>query len=292
MNRCRETERTTRYSILARQASLVLVGTANFYFVTSALLQFSLDGGTDWNIFELAASRISAGFDPYVELDHELHHAFRWSPIAAWLLVPITAMPFAAWVALHAATLALLRHLPLIVLVGASWPFMLDVVDGGIMIFVAVTGFWAVRGKGWASVAFLTMAILVPRPLMLPGALWILLKSPALRLPFIGALLLHGLAVAATGWHDEWIARLLSSGTDMANPFNLSPSRVVGAWWMVVGVPLGLVLFRRGRVGLASLAISPYILPPYLLILLLERSPFVPDLLLPGRPSPKGGEDP
>ena len=57
---------------------------------------------------------------------------------------------------------------------------------------------------------------------------------------------------------------------DVANTFNLSPSRFVGAWWMLIGLPLGAWLVLRGRIGWASMAISPYLLPYWVQMLGLE----------------------
>jgi hypothetical protein len=39
---------------------------------------------------------------------------------------------------------------------------------------------------------------------------------------------------------------------------------------MVIGVPAAVVLTMRGWVGVASLAISPYLLPQYFLVALLD----------------------
>jgi len=48
------------------------------------------------------------------------------------------------------------------------------------------------------------------------------------------------------------------------------PPAWLGSAWLLIGVPLGAWLTWRGRVGWAGLAISPYWLMPYYLMLLLE----------------------
>ena len=82
------------------------------------------DGPTDWAIFEHAADRIAAGLDPYVETDSQFHLAFRWSPVVAWALVPITMLPFWVTAVLHVPVLAAFRDWRVKALVGLSWPFV------------------------------------------------------------------------------------------------------------------------------------------------------------------------
>ena len=71
----------------------------------------------------------------------------------------------------------------------------------------------------------------------------------------------------------EWVARLLDSTADIGSDFNIGPSALIGSWWLIVGIPLGIWLTWRGRIGLAGLAVSPYVLPYYLLIGVLELVP-------------------
>lgn len=80
----------------------------------------------------------------------------------------------------------------------------------------------------------------------------------------------------------NWISSLAQLGPDeIANDFNLSPSRFIGLAWLVVGVPLAAWLTLRGRLGWASLAVSPYLLPYYVQMLGLE-------LVEPRSPQPDG----
>jgi hypothetical protein len=90
-------------------------------------------------------------------------------------------------------------------------------------------------------------------------ALWILWKRPGWRVPFTVVFLLHAALVAWTGLGPTWIGTLLAVGPELQSAaLNLSPTRFIGYWWMLLGVPLGVWLFYRGRVGWAGLAISPY----------------------------------
>jgi hypothetical protein len=56
---------------------------------------------------------------------------------------------------------------------------------------------------------------------------------------------------------------------------NLGPSALIGWAWVPIGLALGAWLTWKGRLGLASLAVSPYVLPYYLVMILLELSPLV-----------------
>lgn len=115
----------------------------------------------------------------------------------------------------------------------------------------------------------------------MPLLLWILWTNPRWRIAFLALVAVHAVAAVATGWGDEWIARLATSGSDVGNVFNISPSRLVGPWWLAIGIPLGALLLRAGRIGWSCLAVSPYILPPYLLILLLEQPGLYAEHLTP-----------
>lgn len=266
--------RASRWQSLGRLALvglLILPGMLHLALIATDLTGYVAHGPFDWNTFRAAAERIASGADPYVRLTEGTSTSFRWSPLAAWLLVPITAIPWPAWTALHLAALAALRDWRLIAVVALSWPFVLDALDGGVMIFVAVTAYWAIRGSRPAGIAFLVITLLVPRVLMLPVAAWLLWTRPAWRIPFLVAVLAHGIAVVATGWHVAWADRLLGlTGEEMAVAYNLAPSRWIGTAWIPAGLALAGLAAWRGRLGLASVLASPYVFPPYLLMLVLE----------------------
>jgi hypothetical protein len=138
------------------------------------------------------------------------------------------------------------------------------------MIFVAVTAVWAVRGNGPATALFLALSVLVPRPLMLPLAAWLLWNRPAWRVPFVAFFLVHAAAVVAVGYATDWLMALTTVEAELTSDFNFGPSTIIGAFWIPIGAALAIWLTWRGRLGLASLAASPYWLPYYFLMLLLE----------------------
>jgi hypothetical protein len=230
-----------------------------------------LDGSVafDWRIFVEAGGRAWSG-SPLLYEVNELY-SFRHSPLMAF------AMPGIAWIGtlgIRLVTVAAALALPtwpMRILAIASWPFAMDVQHGAFITILVAVGAWALRGSRIAGIAFIVLALMSPRPLMLPIAAYVLWQQPSLRVPALVVFVLHGVAVLLTGYGDDWIAMLLSVGTDgITSPFNLSPSRFVGTWWLPIGACLAVFLTWRGHVGFAALAISPYLLPHYLLFALLE----------------------
>jgi hypothetical protein len=220
----------------------------------------------DWTNFVEAAKRFGTG----TLYDQEPPYAFRWSPVAAWLLGYVTLMPLWLWQVLHLAALPFLRSWLLAVGVLVSYPFWFDVQTGNLMTFVAVAGFVAVSGSRAATALFLVFAVLIPRPLMLPLAVWLLWTGPWTRLPFLAFFAVHAVVVLALGYAADWVAALTSVQAELVNDFNFGPSRLIGPLWIPIGLTLAAWLTWRGRLGLASLAISPYWLPYYFLMLVLE----------------------
>ena len=221
----------------------------------------------DWDNYVEAARRFPLGTLYQWQYPYSYHYAPQLAPVLGIL----TAAGITLWRVAHLAALALLpsRRLALVLLV--SYPFWFDVVTGNLMVFVLLAAAWAFRGNRPAIAIYLALCVLVPRPLMLPLAAWILWREPGWRLPFAGMVALGVLTAIPTGYLPAWIGSLFQSGaTEMANDFNLAPSRFLGAAWLIIGLPLAAWLTGRGRVGWASLAISPYLLPYYFQMLGLE----------------------
>jgi hypothetical protein len=237
--------------------------------VVMALMPEIRNGAIDWDSFVLAGQEITAGRSPYgIE-----GFPFRWNPLAAYGFALLAPVGLLGWSLLHFAVLGLLRDWRLIALAVTSWPFWFDLDLGNALTFVAVAGVLALRGSMVASVGYFALCALMPRPLMLPLMVWLLWKQPRTRVPFVATMAVMGAATLATGWADEWLATLLSSTEQIDHFWNWGPSRLVGAWWLVVGIPLGVWLTYRGKVGWAGLVISPYVLPYYGLLLLASTPP-------------------
>jgi hypothetical protein len=93
---------------------------------------------------------------------------------------------------------------------------------------------------------------------------------PSFRLAFIVMFMVQAIIVLAIGDARPWIDAVMSYGGGGALSASIGPPRWFGYWWLIVGIPLGVWLFSRGRLGLAGLAVSPYWLPIYLLAGLFE----------------------
>jgi hypothetical protein len=255
-------------------AGLVLA----FAVVNAALLPRSLtvilDGGpaVDWEQFVEAGRRVFAT-DLY-EVTHT--YGYRWSPLAAYGFAAMAPMGALAWRLLHVVAALALPTWPMRFITLAAWPFWYDVEAGNVMIFVLLAAAWAIRGNAIGIAGFVALSLLVPRPLMLPVLGWILWRQPEWRIPALVVAAVHLAAALASGWAIAWIDMLLTLGGEQGSPNNLGPTRWLGAWWLLIGVPLAAWLTWKGRLGWASLAVSyPYVLPYYLLMLVLE----VPDRL-------------
>jgi hypothetical protein len=222
----------------------------------------------DWRLWNALPDALAAGH-LYVTATEA---PFIWSPVAAWFmqLVPSIYWP---WLLAHVAVVFLLRDWRLIVLVFLSWGFWSSTASGAPFAFVFVAGALGLRGSRPAALIYIALCLLMPRPVQLPLMLWLLWKQPEVRWPAIIVFATHAIVVWSTGYADDWIGALVSRAQDGGVTGDFGPTALIGAWWLVIGLPLGAWLFRRGYVGLAGLAISPYWLPEYLMLALLDIVP-------------------
>jgi hypothetical protein len=258
-----------RWIWIASLPVLAVLGALNVVAV-AGLINASLHQAVpnDWYQFKLAGERIGAGLSPYAVAPP---WTFRWSPVAAWILLVLTSVGPIPWlIAQFASLLALPRRVALLAIL--TVPFWADVYEGNILTFSVVLAVLALGGSRRASLAYLALVFLVPRPLMVPVAVWLLWQRPSLRWPALVILLVHSVAVLVTGYGGEWLQRLVTSGDEIA-AHNAGPSALLGVWWIPIGLALAVVLTWRGRLGLASLAASPYLILYYWIFGLLE---FVP----------------
>jgi hypothetical protein len=233
----------------------------------------------DWIQFELATQKLD-GSSLYVwEYQGSFEYSYRYSPLFAYVMVPFVALGLTIWRLLHLAVLVFLPwRVVLITLI--AWPFWEDVNHGNVMTFALVFGWLAIAGSRWATGAYFALALLVPRPLMLPLFVWLLWRRPEWRLPVVAMTVAFAALTLATGEADAFVGALLRSDDMLGFPRNFGPSRWLGLWWLVIGIPLAAWLTWKHRVGWASLAVSPYLLPYHFIMVLLESAP------LPGRNPP------
>jgi len=193
---------------------------------------------------------------------------FVWSPVAAWIMSLVPVIGYWPWVALQLGSVLLVRDWRFIALLAVSLGFWDQLAGGNTMIFVVVAGVLALRGSRPAAVAYLALLFLMPRPLQLPLAAWLVWTMPEIRWPAAALFVLHAVIVLASGLTGVWIENVLAHGAPLGN---YGPSAHIGTLpWLAVGVPLGVWLTIKGRVGWAGLAMSPYWLAGYLLMPLIE----------------------
>jgi hypothetical protein len=251
---------------LWRAAVLVLAALLVTASVGTVIVLTQSGEETDWRV--LAEYGRRAGTPALYAFQAE--GPYHYSPLYAWLLVPLGWLGHWGFATLHLAVLPLFRNARVVALMLVSWPFWFDAVAGNVLTFVVLAAWWALKGNRVATFAYLALCLLMPRPLMLPVAIWLLWKQPEWRLPFAGMVAINAVLVLMTGLADDWIPALFAATDMWQHKLNFGPSRLIGPAWLIIGVPLAAFLTWRGRLGLASLAVSPYILPYYWLFALPE----------------------
>jgi len=218
----------------------------------------------DWYAWLKVRPLIEAG-DLYLP-----EHWFVWSPIAMWALAYVfVPLGYTWWMALHVASVAVVRDVMLAALAILSVPFWVDTLSGNTMVFVFAAGAAAILGSRAGAYASLVLFVLMPRPVAAPLVARLLWQQPRLRVPFVALAVLTVLIALASGDLGGWIGNMTAIGRDNSDHFaNVGPTKLVGMVWLLIGVPLATFLTLRGWVGVAGIAISPYVLPGYLLVLL------------------------
>lgn len=198
-------------------------------------------------------------------------YGFRYSPVVGYVFAAIGGIGADAWRLVHVAAALSLPTWPMRLVTLAAWPFWYDVETGNVMVFVLLAAAWALRGNPVGIGAFLILTLWFPRPLMLPILAYLLWKQTAWRIPALVLAAVMAVPTVASGWALDWLGLLTTLGAEAGSPNNLGPTRLIGPWWLLIGLPLAVWLTRRGHLGWASLAVSyPYVLPYYLLMLVLE----------------------
>ena len=204
---------------------------------------------------------------------------FKWPPPMAYVIHGIAvAVPFGLWVLLHLTALLTIRDRRVVLLALVTFPFWMDVVEGNVLTFVFVAAWWALAGNRWGVVLFCVLAALIPRPLMVPVLAWLLWHRVDARWAFgVSAATVVAIALA-TGVLGPWLHLLVSASTsEMTQSWNVGPSAIIGAVWVPIGLVAGAILTWKGRLGLASLAVSPYVIHYYVIFALLPDQPVEQD---------------
>lgn len=215
----------------------------------------------DWLLWEVVSSSLSDG---------EMYGGgsqvpFLWSPLMAPVMALFNSAPWLLVLA-HFLVLPLLRSPLLIGLVLVSYGFWADIAN--MFTFVMVSGVLAWRGSRPAALVYIGLFLLMPRPVQLPLALLLVARMPSIRLAAAALTLSQGLAVLTTGMAAAWVSAMVEYGTGAH--FDIGLTYHIGMWWLVLGIPLALILTVGRRPAWAGLMMSPYLLPQYFLILLVE----------------------
>ena len=253
-----------RTRLLAFVPWLAVIAMAGLPIGSGAAFQLGL--AEDWNVLDQIPARLASG-TLYV---HDGGYNFVWSPLAAALIVAaILPMGFHAWFVLHAVALAWLRDRQLIALAVCSLPLWIDAGLGNTVAFAFVAGALAMRGSRAAELVYLALFVLIPRPVTLPLVSWLLWHRPQTRMPFLTLAGVVAVTAVGSGYAGEWLGAVTPMTTShVAGVANVGPTRLIGPLWLLAGVPASIWLAAHSRLGLAGLAITPYLFPQYLLLAL------------------------
>ena len=233
----------------------------------------------DWRIYMMAGELAWSGGDLYGWSDI---YGFVYSPLFAYGFPAISWIGPDLWRIAHLGAALALPTWPTRVITLVSWPFWSDVQNGNLFVFVLLAAVWGLRGSRLAALTYLGMFLLMPRPLMVPVAVWLLYARPDIRWMFGAMTALSLVGVMASGYLGLWVTRLMESPDISTSTANFALTRFIGQWWLLIGLPLGVWLTWRARLGWASLAVSPYLLSQYFLMGILELLPkptSTPDLV-------------
>lgn len=266
-----------------------IVGAVLIWSVANSVprLERLLDGvvGKDWVILTNAGHHITAGINPY-DFD-----GYRYSPLVAYFFAWIEPIGWTAYTIIGLTFVLVLRDWRWIGLLLVLMPFWADVQSGITLYPVLVLSVCALRGERWATLAQVALTALVPRPLVVPVLVWLLWHDRRLILPSLGIAAAIAVPTVATGWADEWITTLVT----LSEPGPYPIASTLGLAWLAV-LALGIWLTVRGHLGLAALAVSPYLAPGHLMMLALEIRHIYPRVFgdrrrIPGGASRGGSDD-
>ena len=262
-----------RFRFIAIGVAVAAVVAINFYGLFVLAQTADVGGVGDW-------AHMNA-VDPGAPYDNDY---FRWAPPALWLWRTFVApLGFGLWLVAHLGAVLLLRDPVAICVALLSWPFWSDALNGSTLTFVVVSGALALRGSRMAMGTYVLLFVLAPRPLMLPVLAVVLYRQRLARFAVAAGVVVVVAASALSGQLGAWVLRLVESGpSEIESINNIGPSLLMGPWWLLLGVPLGVWLTLRRYPGAAGLAMSPYWLSYYLLMPLAD---------LYTRRRPPGGSD-
>jgi hypothetical protein len=289
-------------------SSLVLLAAAAFLLADAVIVYIAIRG--DWAIdftccYQQAGQRMQA--DPTSLYAWTDTYTFRYSPWAAAVFAVLA--PWSELVAVW-LWLAIKVVVVLAVAVGlarrwsgdARWlvagmvlffpPIWHDLALGNVSVFtVAVLAIVLARRDGVGGVAFGLLLLLVPKPHLLPVAVWLAFRRPRDGIAALATLAVGVVAGVVVFGPDLWIEWLGTFREPLERTFtaNVAFSGLLGPPGVVVGVAAAVVigvaaLLRRTDIGLGLSLVSGIVLGPYSFIHYLSGLVVVVDPVLRARP--------
>ena len=238
------------------------IGIAAYIGVNLALIIYQTWAAFDhdWDFWR----RVGEVARPYDVNESGLQYV--WSPLMLPVISLATAAPW-AWALMHFAAVAAVRDWLFGVLMLCSFGFWSDLAGGNTLTFSVVAGVLAWRGNQPSALVYLALVYLMPRPVQLPLAFMLLMRMPELRVPAAALFIAHAILVGGDQG-AAWVQNMVQYA--QTTPFDLGPRTLLGAIWLPIGLAIALWLTWRRRPGWAGLFASPYGLPQYFLMPLIE----------------------
>jgi hypothetical protein len=288
--------------------SLVILAAVAFLLADSVIVYIAVRGdfAIDFNCcYQQAGQRLLD--DPSSLYDWTDTYLFRYSPWAAVLFAPMAGLSetAAVWLWLGIKLIVVIA-----VAIGlarrwsgdARWlvagmvlsfpPVWHDLALGNVSVFtVAVLAVLLARRDGWGGFAFGLLLLLVPKPHLLPVALWLLIRRPRDAVTAFATLGIGVVAGIIVFGADLWLAWFATFREPLERTFtaNVAFSGLLGPPGVVVGVAAAAVigaaaLLRRTDIGLGLSLVSGIVLGPYSFIHYLSGLVVAIDPVLRARP--------
>jgi hypothetical protein len=288
--------------------SLVILAAVAFLLADAVVVYVAARG--DWAIdftccYQQAGQRVLE--DPRSLYAWTDTYTFRYSPWAAVLFTPLATMSETAatwlWFAIKAVVAVAVA-----VGLGRRWsgdtrwlvagmvlffpPIWHDLALGNVSVFtVAVLAILLARRDGLGGVAFGLLLVLVPKPHLLPIAVWLAIFRPRDGVTGLATLGIGAMAGVFVLGPELWLDWLGTFREPLERTFtaNVAFSGLLGPPGVVVGVAAAAVigaaaLVRRTNIGLGLALVSGIVLGPYSFIHYLAGLVVVVDPVLRARP--------
>jgi hypothetical protein len=297
-----------RFAFLISTESLVLLTVVAFVLADAVIIWIGLNGDFAFDFdccYRQAGVRVLD--DPSALYAWSPGYLFRYSPLAAMLLSPLSLLNVAAapwaWLMLKLAALAALatwyarpwigrQRLLIFLCVLCFPPLVHDLVLGNVSVFTFGVLLALLRGPQRPAGALMGLLLLLaPKPHLLPVAAWLLIRRPRAALSMLATFLV-GLGVGLLIFGvDVWLAYVRTFAEPLSTTFtaNIGVSGLLGPVGVVVGSAMALASFvvaarRSDAFGLGLAIVSGILAGPYTFIHYLSGSLVAVEPILRTRP--------